>query len=106
MEVIKKIVDTLEHNPSTEQSIFIYRLRNAQAANLQSVLNVLFGSGSSTGLGGNTGRSSANRSAKAVAILCFVRRPSLPKSLLAARRLNTRVRIPRRLALCRTSSRT
>src|SRR5439155_1764128 len=47
--------------------------------------------------------SSAKRSARAVAIWCFVRRSSPPKSLLAARRLNTRVRIPRRLALCRTS---
>ena len=51
MKLVAALVDKLESNPQTEQSIFIYRLRNAQSSNLQSVLNVLFGSGSGTGLG-------------------------------------------------------
>lgn len=55
MKLIEALIQKLENNPSTEQSIFIYRLRNAQSANLQSVLNVLFGNSNSTGAGSTTG---------------------------------------------------
>ena len=68
MKLIDNVVQTLDTNPASEQTMFIYRLRNAQSANLQTVLNTLFGNttgtsgfGSST-TGNRTGGSTGNRS--------------------------------------------
>src|SRR5439155_20843693 len=41
--ISKEILDKLDADPMTTQTFFIYPLKNAQAANLQSVLNSLFG---------------------------------------------------------------
>jgi general secretion pathway protein D len=43
MKVIEGMVQKLDANPATEDSLFIYHLRNGQAQNLEYVLNVLFG---------------------------------------------------------------
>lgn len=43
LKVIGKVVDELDTDPTTEDTLFIYHLRNAQAQNLEYVLNVLFG---------------------------------------------------------------
>lgn len=55
MKLIDNIVLTLDTNPASEQTMFIYRLRNAQSANLQTVLNTLFGNTTGTsGFGSST----------------------------------------------------
>ncbi len=60
LKVIEGIVKDLDANPASEQAVFIYRLKNAQSRNLESVLNSLFGSGGSSG-----SRSSAPQRANA-----------------------------------------
>jgi general secretion pathway protein D len=51
----KEILTKIDANPASEQTFFIYPLKNAQAQNLQSVLNSLFGvSGSSGSRGGSS----------------------------------------------------
>ena len=42
-KIIDRIVQQLDSNPATEDTLFIYHLRNAQAQNLEVVLNTLFG---------------------------------------------------------------
>ena len=43
MKMIGDLVERLDANSVSEDSLFIYRLRNAQSANLEVVLNTLFG---------------------------------------------------------------
>jgi len=43
LKVIDDIINKLDSNPSEEQSVFIYPLKNAKAANVAAVLNNLFG---------------------------------------------------------------
>ena len=43
LKVIEGIVHQLDSNPASEETFFIYRLKNAQSANLSVVLNQLFG---------------------------------------------------------------
>ena len=59
LEEVKKVLAELDKNPASEQTFFIYSLKNAQAINLQGVLNSLFGGTSTTGnrTGTNTGGS-------------------------------------------------
>ena len=45
----KEILTKIDANPASEQTFFIYPLKNAQAQNLQSVLNSLFGANGSSG---------------------------------------------------------
>lgn len=59
LPLIKKMVLDLDKNPISEQSFFIYPLRNGQALQLEYVLNVLFGS--NTGVGGGTRTSAGSR---------------------------------------------
>ncbi|MDB5302615.1 MAG: gspD 1 [Phycisphaerales bacterium] len=47
MRVVTGIVRQLDSNPVSQQTFFMYRLRNGQAQNLELVLNNLFGSGQS-----------------------------------------------------------
>jgi general secretion pathway protein D len=49
MPVIEQVVKQLDSNPAQNQGVFIYRLRNAQAVNVQNVINSLFGTGTTTG---------------------------------------------------------
>lgn len=43
LEVIERVVRELDSDPTAEDTLFIYHLRNSQAARLEYVLNVLFG---------------------------------------------------------------
>ncbi|MDB5289316.1 MAG: putative type secretion system protein [Phycisphaerales bacterium] len=43
LKLIVPLVQSLESDPAAENTFFIHRLKNAQASNLQSVLNTLFG---------------------------------------------------------------
>jgi general secretion pathway protein D len=50
LRVIDDIVKQLDSNPTEEQAVFIYPLKNAKAVNLEAVLNNLFGwSGTTSG---------------------------------------------------------
>ncbi len=48
MKVIEGIIKDLDSNPAEEQAVFLYRIKNAQAKNLEGVLNTLFGTGSAS----------------------------------------------------------
>ncbi len=52
LKIIEDMVIKLDANPGSEDTLFIYHLRNAQAGNLESVLNVLFGNVQGQGPGG------------------------------------------------------
>ena len=56
LKVAEAIVRQLDANPASEETFFIYRLRNGQAANLEMVLNELFGNYPSSGQPGAGGR--------------------------------------------------
>ena len=50
LKVIEGVVKELDSNPTEEQAVFIYPLKNAKAINVEAVLNNLFGwSGSTSG---------------------------------------------------------
>ena len=49
VRVVVGMLNELDSNPGSEQTFFMYRLKNADASNLQGVLNALFGNGSSAG---------------------------------------------------------
>ncbi|MCE5327726.1 MAG: type II secretion system secretin GspD [Planctomycetaceae bacterium] len=62
LKVIDGVVKELDSNPSLEQDVFVYRLKNARATTLEPVLNSIFGAAGSAGTtsagriyGGNTG---------------------------------------------------
>ena len=61
MKVIEGIVKELDSNPSAEQAVFIYPLKNAQAANLQTVLNNIFSETSGTTAGGARSQTQGRR---------------------------------------------
>jgi general secretion pathway protein D len=42
MEIITEVIQELDSNPDSEQMIFLYTLKNAQAGNIKKVLNNLF----------------------------------------------------------------
>ena len=65
MRVIEGILKDLDSNPASESTIFIYRLKNGQAANLEPVLNSVFGNGSSGSGGGQPTRRTADNSQSA-----------------------------------------
>jgi len=58
VDEVVKMLDQIDNNPLAESTFFMYRLENADATNLQNVLNALF-SGSSTGLSTSSNRSSS-----------------------------------------------
>ena len=43
LKIIEQIIKDIDEQPGSEDTVFIYRLRNAQAQNLETVLNTLFG---------------------------------------------------------------
>lgn len=59
MPVIRDVLKELDANPAVDQAVFTYYLRNAQAANVQNVINSLFNTGTSRGGTTNT-RSTTN----------------------------------------------
>ena len=69
MPVIEGIIEELDSNPTEEDSYFIYPLKNADAVNLEEVLNNIFwGTGSTTGTTtgarGTTQRGQTSRSGR------------------------------------------
>jgi general secretion pathway protein D len=56
LKVIEGIITKLDANPASEDTLFIYHLRNGQAGNLEYVLNVLFGNITSQGQNGQNGQ--------------------------------------------------
>src|SRR5207248_10366498 len=60
LAIIDKVLKDLDANPASEETVFIYHLRNADAENVSSVVNYLFNAtaGSTpTRTGGSTGSS-------------------------------------------------
>jgi general secretion pathway protein D len=57
LEVIAGVVKELDSNPTAEQAVFVYKLKNAKSANLAKILNDLFTDRSSTQ--GTTSRAAA-----------------------------------------------
>ncbi|MEX0775582.1 MAG: type II secretion system secretin GspD [Phycisphaeraceae bacterium] len=62
MPVIETVLKDLDANPAQDQAVFIYYMRNAQAANIEAVVNNLFNPGgttsrSTTGAGATSQRS-------------------------------------------------
>jgi len=57
MPLIESVVEELDSNPNEEESFFIYPLKNADAKNLEEVLNAIFSETTTTGAtrGGTTG---------------------------------------------------
>ena len=43
MPIIAQVIKDLDSNPAEEQAVFIYRCKNAKAANLEPVINAIFG---------------------------------------------------------------
>ena len=46
MKSVSQVIKELDSNPAEEQSVFLYRCMNAQAKNLETVVNTLFAAGS------------------------------------------------------------
>jgi general secretion pathway protein D len=59
LAVIEKVVKELDSNPLAEDTVFIYHLKNADALNVQQVMNYLFNSNGASGVPGNV---TSNRS--------------------------------------------
>ena len=55
LEYVSQVVAQLDENPVGDETVFVYRLRNAQAANVESVINNLFGNFTANLRTGNTG---------------------------------------------------
>jgi general secretion pathway protein D len=43
MPIVAQVIKDLDSNPAEEQAVFIYRCKNAKAANLEPVINAIFG---------------------------------------------------------------
>ena len=56
LKVIEKVVKELDANPLAQQAVFIYHLKNANAKNLETVLNNLFDESRAPGAATGTGR--------------------------------------------------
>jgi general secretion pathway protein D len=56
MHVIAQIMKDLDANPSEAQSVFVFHCKNAQSANLEGVVNTLFGSSGQSRSGATTQR--------------------------------------------------
>jgi len=56
MKVIEQVVEDLDSNPAEEEGVFVYKLKNAGAANMATLLNDLFSEQADTQLRTSTGR--------------------------------------------------
>ena len=52
LPVIERVIKEIDNNPAAEETVFVYRLKNAQALNVEAVVNALF-NGTTTGSAGN-----------------------------------------------------
>lgn len=57
LEIVATVIRELDANPAAEETVFVYRLRNSQALNIESVLNSLF---NGTSPGNRTQQSNAD----------------------------------------------
>jgi general secretion pathway protein D len=48
LQVVSDVLEKIDSNPASEESVFVYKLKNAQALNVESVVNILFNGGTST----------------------------------------------------------
>jgi len=62
IKIIDGIIEELEANPTEQESVFIYPVKNAQAANLETVVNEIFSESTSTSGRSTSGRSSSGGS--------------------------------------------
>ena len=60
--MIAKVVKEIDDNPAADETVFIYHLKNADAANLESTVNVLFNGGSPS----SSSRSNTQRTGNAI----------------------------------------
>ena len=51
LDTVAEVIAEIDSNPVADENVFVYRLRNSRAANIQGVLNSLFGNGSTTSAG-------------------------------------------------------
>jgi len=58
MQVIVRVVKEIDANPAAEETVFIYKLKNAQALNVESVMNSLFNGTTPTNRSGTSSSSS------------------------------------------------
>lgn len=64
LETVARVVRDLDNNPTSDETVFIYKLKNADALNVESVINMLFNGTSGTNRGSTQNRQqtlSANR---------------------------------------------
>jgi general secretion pathway protein D len=54
LEAVAQVVKELDANPAAEETVFVYRLRNSQAVNIEGVLNSLFNGTAVTRTGSQT----------------------------------------------------
>ncbi len=57
LDVVERVIKDLDANPAEEESVFVYAVRNGEAANLAEVVNNLLSSTQTSARGGTTGRS-------------------------------------------------
>ena len=48
LDIVATVIEEIDSNPVADETVFVYRLRNAQAANVEIVVNDLFGDGTAT----------------------------------------------------------
>lgn len=62
--VVAEVIKELDANPAIEETVFVYRLRNSQAANVEGVLNNLFNGTGSTSTGTQQSNADVLRNAR------------------------------------------
>lgn len=60
LEIVGRVLKELDSNPTADETVFVYRLKNGQSLNVESVMNMLF-NGTSTGSRGSTSNLQSNR---------------------------------------------
>jgi general secretion pathway protein D len=65
LQVVSDVLEKIDSNPASDETVFVYKLKNGQALNVESVINILFNGGSTssrsssrTGSGSNYGSNS------------------------------------------------
>ncbi|MGB7158164.1 MAG: type II secretion system secretin GspD [Tepidisphaeraceae bacterium] len=58
LQVVDEVLEKIDANPAAEETVFVYKLKNAQALNVEQVVNILFNGGSSGSR--STNRTSSN----------------------------------------------
>jgi general secretion pathway protein D len=61
LTIVESVLEKIDSNPASDETVFVYKLKNAQSLNVEQVLNILFNGGSSSSR--NTSRTSTGGSA-------------------------------------------